>query len=216
MTARCGPRPGRFDRREPLARPPPIAARPRRRGNFAAEHWAYRAADGVFDPPVAAPERPDRGVPGGGGGPRQLACRVDGACVRLPVSASARVAREWRDSAGSAGSGDLLPIPEGRPGPLELPRNPGAGSTSLPAPPLGMGLLPAGAPQHGGPLGARWPRRGGPRPAARMAARDAGGGGASRARGTNTPSVSSTARLVWFGWRGCFSLKPPGYSSFHI
>ena len=42
-----------------------------------------------------------------------------------------------------------------------------------------------------------------------MATRDAGGGGASGARGTSTSSVSNTAWLVCFSWR----VAPPGAQS---
>ena len=54
----------------------------------------------------------------------------------LPVSVSTRVAREWSHSAGLAGSGELLPSPEGRD--LAVPRRARARPPGRPSPPGGM------------------------------------------------------------------------------
>ena len=122
MTAR---RSGRCDRREPLARELSGGERAKgqlllrfRRRTLAAEHRAYRAAGSALAPAGAAPERPDRGVA------RRVGASVSWLAssmakmrifvCALPLSVSARVAREWRSSAGLAGSGELLPISDGR------------------------------------------------------------------------------------------------------
>ena len=68
MTARCGPRPGRYYKQEPLARGLSDGERARgqflrylRRRNRAAEHQAYRAAGGALAHAGAAPKRFYRG-----------------------------------------------------------------------------------------------------------------------------------------------------------
>ena len=112
---RRGPHPDRSNRREPLARKPLIAARARRRscgisgagmsprnirrtGQRAARFT--RRTPRRNAPTVASPE-------GGGTSASWLAAFIAQMRIfvsALPVSASARVARKWWNSAGSAGS----------------------------------------------------------------------------------------------------------------